>query len=154
MMQFVPIDVDKHRNIIVHNRRDSFIVSFGDAHNFNEKDYVNWVKVKAKEFPQGFVLVEEGGDYIGQLELSIREFDGKRIGYVHLYYVMPEMRGKGKGAKLHDYATRFFMENDVEEFHLRVSPTNTPAIQFYKKLGMEKIGKEVEGKVIRMKGYL
>ncbi|WP_229717814.1 GNAT family N-acetyltransferase [Thalassobacillus devorans] len=63
-------------------------------------------------------------------------------------------RRKKKGKELNEYATRFFKDNKVSEYHLRVSPTNTPAIDFYHKIGMEEVGVEVEGKVIRMKGYI
>lgn len=153
-MQFFPIDVVKHRDIIVNFRKDSFFISFGNAQNFDQADYLDWVKEKTKEFPKGFVLVEEKGKFIGQLELSIREYEGQKIGYVHLYYLIPEMRGKGKGAKLHEFAKQFFFNNNVKEYHLRVSPSNSSAIQFYKKIGMEEIGPEVKGRVIRMRGYL
>lgn len=42
-------------------------------------------------------MVEENGRFIGQLELSIRKYEGRNIGYVHLYYLIPEKRGKGIG---------------------------------------------------------
>ncbi|MFG6117887.1 GNAT family N-acetyltransferase [Thalassobacillus sp. B23F22_16] len=153
-MRFETIDIDKHRNQVMEFRRDSFRVSFGNISNFDEQDYINWLKQKIKDFPGGFVIVEEGKKCIGQLELSIREYEGKRIGYVHLYYLIPEVRRKGKGKELNEYATRFFKENKVSEYHLRVSPTNTTAINFYHKIGMEEAGEEMEGKVIRMKGYI
>ncbi|WP_338053742.1 GNAT family N-acetyltransferase [Salsuginibacillus kocurii] len=98
--------------------------------------------------------MEENGEYIGQLELTIREYEGNDIGYVNLYYLIPKTRGLGKGKELHNYAKHFFKKSKVSEYHLRVSPSNVAAIRFYMAIGMEKIGPEVEGKVIRMKGYL
>ncbi|MGJ9384892.1 GNAT family N-acetyltransferase [Salipaludibacillus sp. CF4.18] len=59
------------------------------------------------DFSKGFVLVEEGGEYIGRLELSIREYEDRNIRYVHLYYLIPEIRGKVKGTELHNYAKEF-----------------------------------------------
>lgn len=109
---------------------------------------------KVKDLSEGFVWVEEDGKYIGQMELTIREFEGKEIGYINLYYLVPEMRGKSKGKKLHNYAKQFFINNKVSEYHLRLAPSNTAAIKFYRKNGMEEVGPEVDGKVIRMKGYL
>jgi len=44
---------------------------------------------------------------IGQLELSVRDYEGKDIGYVHLYYLVLEKRGLGMGKDLHDYALDF-----------------------------------------------
>lgn len=154
MLKFIGIDIKKHHKEVVEFRRDSFRVSFGDTSNFDETDYLTWLEEKTAEFPEGFVLVQEDEGYIGQLELSIREYEGKNIGYVHLYYLISKKRGYGIGEELHKYTKRFFKRNKVSEYHLRVSPTNTFAIRFYRKIGMEEAGSEVGGKVIRMKGYL
>lgn len=112
------------------------------------------MREKSSEFPEGFVMAEENRELIGQLELSIREYEEKKIGYVHLYYLVPEYRGKGKSQALHDYAMRFFVQNRVTEYHLRVAPNNARAIAFYNKNGMEEMGLEKDGKVIRMRGKI
>ncbi|MBP1969849.1 RimJ/RimL family protein N-acetyltransferase [Virgibacillus natechei] len=153
-MKFKEIEIKKHRDKVVEFRKDSFKVSFGDTSGFGEEEYLHWLDEKIKDLSKGFVLVEEDGKYIGQLELTIREFEGKEIGYINLYYLVPEMRGKGKGKELHNYAKQFFDNNKVSEYHLRVAPSNSAAIKFYHKNGMEEVGPEVDGKVIRMKGYL
>lgn len=154
ILQFVNIELnlEKHREKVTKFRRDSFEISFGSGSDFDEEDYLNWLKEKVVDYPNGFVLVKENKKHVGQLELSIRKYEGKYIGYVHLYYLIPEERGKSKGQELHDYAIQFFKYNNVNKFHLRVSPTNTSAIKFYRKIGMNEIGPEVNGKVIRMRG--
>jgi RimJ/RimL family protein N-acetyltransferase len=154
VLRFKTIDIEKHCDEVVRFRKDSFLVSFGDISDFNEAEYLNWLKDKLIEFPEGFVMVEENGRFIGQLELSIRKYEGRNIGYVHLYYLIPEKRGKGIGQELHNYAINFFRNNKVTEYHLRVSPNNTQAMKFYKKNGMEELGSEFDGKVIRMKGNI
>ncbi|WP_251660917.1 GNAT family N-acetyltransferase [Sporosarcina aquimarina] len=156
ILQFVNINLDseKHREIVTKFRRDSFEVSFGDGIDFDEEDYLHWLKEKIVDNPNGFVLVMEDNKYVGQIELTIREYEGKNIGYVHLYYLISEERSKSKGQKLDDYAREFFKDNNINEFHLRVSPTNISAIKFYCKIGMNEIGLEVNGKVIRMQGFV
>jgi RimJ/RimL family protein N-acetyltransferase len=154
VLQFKTIDIENHRKEAVKFRKDSFIVSFGDASGFGEEEYIHWLKGKITDYPEGFVIVEEDGELIGQLELSIREYEGRNIGYVNLYYLIPGRRGNGKGKVLHNYAKKFFLKNNVNEYHLRVSSTNTSAIKFYRKIGMEEVGPEFDGKVIRMKGIL
>lgn len=154
VLKFIEIDIKKHHKEVVEFRRDSFRVSFGETTNFEEADYLSWLEEKIAEFPAGFVLIEEDEKYIGQLELSIREYERKNIGYVHLYYLIPEKRGFGIGKELQNYAIQFFEKNKINEYHLRVSPTNTGAIRFYRKVGMEEAGSEVAGRVIRMRGYL
>ncbi|MRG85687.1 GNAT family N-acetyltransferase [Salinibacillus xinjiangensis] len=151
MLKYVPIDIDKHKADVLRFRKDSFVVSFGDDSGFDQEGYLDWLQSKTEQFPNGFVMVEKDGERVGQLELSIREYDGKDIGYVHLYYLIPEKRGKSLGKELHDYAVRFFTSHQVTEFHLRVSPMNKAAHRFYQKLGMIKVGPELNGKVIRMK---
>lgn len=153
-MRFVLIDLEKHQTDIIRFRKDSFKVSFGDTSNFNEHEYLGWLSDKKSEFPDGFVLIEDEDKYIGQLELTIREYDGKKIGYVNLCYLIPEMRGKGKGRELHKYTKQFFENHHLDEYHLRVSPTNQSAINFYRKIGMKEVGPEMDGKVLRMKGNL
>ncbi|AIF42801.1 acetyltransferase [Virgibacillus sp. SK37] len=153
-MWFRPINVDRDRDLVLAFRKDSFVVSFGNENDFHEEEYLEWLKDKQMDESTDFVLVQEGDAYIGQLELSIRQYEGKRVGYVHLYYLIPDKRGKGLGAKLHTYAENFFRSQGVSEYHLRVSPTNTSALSFYRKLGLTVIGEELDGKVTRMRGQV
>lgn len=154
-MDFIPIDINKHKAYVISFRRDSFIVSFGTDNDFgDENKYLNWLQQQSDKYPNGFVLVVDNGIPIGQLELTVKNYEGKEIGYVNLYYLIPEKRGMGLGSLLHAYAIKFFKNNKVSEYHLRVSPTNKHAIAFYKKNGMKMIQTEMDGKVLRMSGTL
>ena len=115
---------------------------------------MDWLQQQSEKNPKGFVLVVDNKMPIGQLELTVKEYEGKEIGYVNLYYLIPEKRGMGLGSHLHEYAIRFFKNNNVSEYHLRVSPTNKTAIAFYKKNGMKQIKTEMDGKVLRMYGTI
>lgn len=153
MLQFRQIDITVHRETAIKFRRDSYIVSFGDDSRFgDDEDYVKWLLLKTKQFPEGFVMVEENGKIVGQLEMQIREYNGNQIGYVNLFYLIPEKRGQGVGRYLYEYAIGFFKKEKVEVFHLTVSPTNKQAMRFYQKIGMKEIGTEKDGMVVRMKG--
>lgn len=155
MITFQTINLEKYRSEVIRFRKDSFKVSFGDASHFgDENEYIKWLKEKIILFPEGFVLVKENHQVIGQLELSIREYNDTNIGYIHLYYLIPEKRGKHIGKELHNYAMTFFQKQNVLEYHLRVSPQNKQAIKFYLKNGMQEVGIELKGKVIRMKGFV
>ena len=155
MLRFITIDINKHREDVISFLKDSFAVSFGNAWGFGDDEkYLDWLEIMVKDFPDGFVMVEKDNRLIGQLELTIKKYEDRKIGYVNLCYLVPEIRGNGIGKELHKYASIFFKSQNLNEFHLRVSPTNTSALKFYQKLGMEEIGKELDGKVIRMKGFL
>ncbi|GER66539.1 hypothetical protein BpJC7_15430 [Weizmannia acidilactici] len=151
-MEFIPINVNQHLQFILSFRSDSFIVSFGTDEDFDEKEYLEWLQKQSAKFPEGFMLVAENAVPIGQLELTVKEYEGKPIGYVNLYYLVPEKRGLGLGALLHAYAMNFFKKRKVNEYHLRVSPTNKQAVAFYQKMGMKQLKPEMDGKVIRMAG--
>ncbi|MGV3467435.1 MAG: GNAT family N-acetyltransferase [Heyndrickxia sp.] len=154
-MKFIPIDIEKHIDYVVSFRRDSFVVSFGSDKDFgDDMEYLDWLKEQTSKYPSGFVLLIENGVPIGQLELTIKKYEGKEIGYVNLYYLIPEKRGIGIGGQLHHYAIHFFQNNNVNEYHLRVSPTNEQAIAFYRKNGMKKMKSEMDGRVTRMVGYI
>lgn len=154
-MEFIPINISKHKEYVIPFRRDSFIVSFGSDKGFGDENiYLDWLQKQIKKNPKGFVLVVDNEEPIGQLELTIKEYKGKEIGYVNLYYLIPEKRGMGLGSLLHEYAIKFFKNNKVSEYHLRVSPTNKQAISFYTKIGMKQIKTEMDGKVVRMSGNI
>lgn len=59
---------------------------------------------KTREFPKGFVIVLKDDQCIGQLELTILEFENSDISYVNLCYLIPEMQRKDKGKELYNYA--------------------------------------------------
>ncbi|GEN52179.1 GNAT family N-acetyltransferase [Halobacillus faecis] len=152
MVQFRTIDLRKDRQAIIDFRKDSFMVSFGNTEGFDVQAYLFYVLEKVERYPDGFVMAEVHGGVIGQLELSVKKYEGRRIGYIHLFYLIPRKRGKGMGKALNNYAVDFFKKHNLEEYHLRVAPDHHRARRFYEKAGMETIGPELDGKVIRMKG--
>ena len=89
-MNLQKIDIDKHRDVIISFRRDSFKVSFGTDQDFDEEEYVRWVQDQSALFPDGFILLMEKGVPIGQLELTVKDYEDSKIGYVNLYYLIPE----------------------------------------------------------------
>ena len=91
-------------------RRDSFLQSFGHSHDFDGAEYLKWLKQKMKEQTDGFLLVEEDGGYVGQMELTIKKYKGSDIGYINLYYLTEPYRGKGYAPELHNYAELYFEE--------------------------------------------
>lgn len=58
-----------------------------------------------------------------------------KLGYVNLFYLVPEARGRGYGKQLQRYAERFFAAGQVERLYLDVSPTNMVARRFYDSQG-------------------
>jgi ribosomal protein S18 acetylase RimI-like enzyme len=151
-MQFVPIQVSRDRETATAFRRDSFYVSFGTDEEFDEGAYLSWLAEKIRRFPDGFVFACEGNEPIGQMELTVKTEKGQRFGYVNLFYLIAEKRGRGLGCRLQDYATAFFRSHGLSHYELRVSSSNRRAIAFYRKNGMVPLYREFGGRVIRMGG--
>ncbi|MET3698707.1 acetyltransferase (GNAT) family protein [Bacillus oleivorans] len=126
MLQFETINLQIERDKVLEFRKDSFKESFGDSSDFKEHEYLTWLTGQIEEFPDGFVMVKEAGNTVGQLELSSKFYQGKDIGYVHLFYLVAKKRGIGLGRELYAYACEFFKKNKVEEFHLRDSLPQIP----------------------------
>jgi ribosomal protein S18 acetylase RimI-like enzyme len=85
-----------------------------------------------------YVHVWQHDKIIGQMEMqTIAE---PPIGYVNLFYLIPEMRGRGAGTALHEYAMAFCARHGVQLVRLSVSPTNLRAVAFYRKHGWRDLG--------------
>ena len=141
-LKFRTMDAILDREHFVNFRKDAFRVSFGHEDNFDEQEYIELMASRTQEFPEGYVMLEDHGRIVGQIEMHPRDFEGKRIGFVSLFYLVPELRGNGYGKQLTNYAEDIFRRHGVKEYHLRVSPTNEFAVRFYEKCGLVKIREE------------
>lgn len=142
---FKPINLDFHVDYCIRFREDSFVVSFGDTKKFYEEDgrgaerYIEWLKAKIAKDPGLAVHFFLDDQIVGQIELGYLK-DDPTCGYVNLYYLTPEVRGKGLGKSLDEYVVNYFKSRKIERLRLSVSPTNLPAITFYKKMGWRDLG--------------
>lgn len=140
LFTFRTIDVERDAETIVQFRKDSFLVSLGSIDGFGDRNqYLAWIGLNAVLYPEGFVLMEHEGKVVGQMEAEVVPYRGKRVGYVDLFYLVPEYRGKGYGQIQLERAEALFRKWGVSEYHLRVSPTNKPAMRFYEKHGFSRL---------------
>lgn len=144
-LEFNPIDLEQHSDLCVQLRADSFVCSFGSAGRFYEQNgrgaerYLQWLRQRMAEIPNSCVHVWQGEQIIGQVEMMRWKRDAS-VGYVNLFYLMPEFRGQGLGQRLDEYAARFFKQLGCQSARLSVSPTNSPAIRFYLSHGWVDLG--------------
>jgi ribosomal protein S18 acetylase RimI-like enzyme len=95
--------------------------------------------------------VEDKNQPVGQIEMQIWQEDNQNLGYVNLFYLIPEYRGMGYGVELIDYAESYFRKNGISEYHLRVSISNNRGVAFYEKHGFELLRVEEEDNLTRYK---
>jgi ribosomal protein S18 acetylase RimI-like enzyme len=120
---------------------DACRASYGNESTFpGRARHLAWLRSRVEEFPDGHVVALLDGQYVGQLELQVPY--GLSAGYVNLYYVKPDCRGRGYGRQMHDYAERYFRSWEADRIELHVSATNERAAAFYRALGYKAVRRE------------
>jgi len=133
-LTFRTIHPARDADLCAANHYDACLASFGrDGHYEGREAYLAWLEKSVEVYPEGFVLAFKKERFIGQLELQVPY--GLTTGYVNLFYVSPDVRGRGYGKLLHDYAELYFRAWEAQTIELHVSPQNIRAIRFYRRLG-------------------
>lgn len=144
-LKFLPVDIHSHEDLCLKFAADAFFESFGSYDRFHEEDgkgserYRDWLKERLAADPLSAAHVWLESKIIGQVTLGAWKPDPS-IGYVNLYYLIPECRGKGYGVYLERFATAHLKKLGFKTARLSVSPTNLRAVRFYQKNGWKDLG--------------
>jgi ribosomal protein S18 acetylase RimI-like enzyme len=141
-LTFRTIDPDRDEGLAYENYLEACRASFGgEERGMSCHAYLEWLRRRVEEFPDGHVLaITESGEPVGQMELQVPY--GLTLGYVNLYCVSARYRGLGFGRAMHGYAVRYFRAWEAETIELHVSPTNDPALKFYRRMGYRYVRSE------------
>lgn len=142
VVTFRPIDLDADWPDIVDFHRDVFRLSEGSDAAFSEDAYRAIMLERLREFPRGQMMVLAAGEVAGQVEIWEREYEGRPIGYVSLFYLLPPWRGHRLGRALVQFAEDYFRQRGLDEYHLRVAQRNERAVRFYQHAGFRPIAFE------------
>lgn len=134
-IEFKTINLENDLETCIQFRRDSYLVSFGKLEGFDDfmKPYEKRMRERIAYFPQGNCHLWRSGEIIGQTEMKF--IDDPDIGYVSLFYLLPEVRGMGYGKDLHLRAVQEFSKIGKKRLNLSVSPDNHRAVAYYAKMG-------------------
>ena len=144
-LAFRSIDLDRTERLCRHFEEEAFICSFGDSSGFHESDgqggnrCIENLRSKLAADPACGVHLWQGSQIIGMLVMGAYRPDPS-MGYVFLYYLIPEVRGTGISRFLDDHAMAYFKGKGYQKARLSVSPSNARAIRFYEKHGWVDIG--------------
>jgi ribosomal protein S18 acetylase RimI-like enzyme len=143
-LRIEPIDLSRHAQACIDFRRDSYRASFGTEEGCDAEMgadglfYLEKLRKRMAQVPEGNAHVWHGERLIGQTEMRLEEEPG--VGYVNLFYLLPEWRRRGLGWRLHQHAVEVFAKRGMSAMRLSVSRTNEPAIAFYRRLGWRRVG--------------
>ena len=143
LLTFRTIDPDADAALAYENYLEAARASFGGAERgMSSHAYLQWLRRRVEEFPDGHVLAmtENGDGPVGQMELQVPY--GLTIGYVNLFTVARRYRGLGFGRAIHEYAVRYFRSWEADTIELHVSPSNDPALTFYRRMGYRYVRSE------------
>lgn len=141
-LSFRPIEIDRDWDTLVRFHHDLFEISFGSHRTFSEIIYRGILRERLAQFPDGQMLALAGDAIVGQVEFWIRPYEGRDVGYVSLFYLTPDWRGRGLGVELVERAERYFRTHGMTEYQLRVSELNKRALGFYLRQGFVKLAAE------------
>ncbi len=144
---FREIDLGRDAELCVQFRADSYACGDGTADRFFARagpgghDYLARLSKYMQDLPGSCVHAWIGEQIVGQIEM-VRDPNDPSVGKVNLFYLRPDHRGRGVGRQLERYALDFFRALGFGGAWLRVSPTNTRALAFYKKHGWVDVGRD------------
>ncbi len=104
-----------------------------------EQDYMRFGTGQAPYFQTLLAEVNEGGRKkavgFALYFFTFSTFLGKPTLYLEDLFVLPDYRGQGIGKTLLGYLAQIALEHDCGRMEWAVLDWNTPAIEFYQKLG-------------------
>jgi GNAT superfamily N-acetyltransferase len=139
-IEFRQIDPDRHADVCVRFRADSYVCGEGTAERFYAgagpgcRDYLGRLAERNRDLPGSCVHAWMGEQVVGQVEVT-RDLSDPAAGKVNLLYLAPEWRGRGLGRHLEAYALDRLRGAGFTRAWLRVSRTNDRAVRFYLKHG-------------------
>jgi GNAT superfamily N-acetyltransferase len=143
------LDLERNLEEAIRFREDSFACSFGSDYPFQAEEYVTWLKDRVSRDPEFAVHVWLGDQLVGQMEIGQFKTD-PTAGYINLYYLIPEMRGRGLSASLDEYAMQRFRIRGYKRALLSVSPTNGRALRYYQRQGWRDLGARPEAPEVHL----
>jgi probable phosphoglycerate mutase len=143
-LRFVPIDIESEEEAELYRRcyANAWKEAHGSDKGFVPNLYLSSARTHVKEAPQALVKVMSGDHFAGIIELDPERGKRDRRGWISLFYLAPEYRGKGFGVQLLGYSAAYFARAGRKAVRLHAAVTNTRAIRFYRLQGFREIGIE------------
>lgn len=138
--EIIPVDLENNLATCISFRKDAYFCSYGSYEGFSENKTIAWFKHLSNKNSLGFLHIWLKDKIVGQLEFQsgIETEDGKRSGYINLFYLRLAMRGSGLGKIAHEFVIEKLAQDGCQKAMLYVIPGNKRAEAFYLKNGWYK----------------
>lgn len=138
-LRIVPMDPEKDAELYSDCYADAWRTAHGSLVGFAAKPYLKNATRLSKEDSSYVAKAYCGDDFAGIVELDPELMKNYGAGWLSFCYLSPDYRGKGLGVQLVGHAISVFSRQQRKSLRLHVAETNKSAIQFYDKLGFNKI---------------
>lgn len=139
-LTFKPLDPINDIESSLDFRLDTYIESFqtdkgfGDSVGGSFNEYQATIISRMAQGTRRYIRAFYKDQVLGQLEYAFTS-PLPELGYINLFYLVPEWRGKGIANLLMDYLVLEMKQQQLKGILLSVSKTNQRAQAFYKKYG-------------------
>jgi len=144
-LRFATIDLERDAGTCIAFRRDMYVTAFGTDDGLDAEMgvdcalYLDQLRERIRQVPEGNTHLWEGDRIVGQTEVRLLD-DEPDVGYVSLFYVVPEARGRRLARLLHEHVADVFRRRGMRTLRLSVSPNNAHAFASYRNLGWVQVG--------------
>lgn len=143
-LRFAPLDLKRREEAELYQAcyEDAWKASHGSSRGFVPGVYLSAARAHAKEAPESLVRVLSGDRFTGIVELNPERGKRDRLGWISLFYLTPEFRGRGFGVQLLGYSAAYYSRIGRDHMRLHAAVTNDQAIRFYERYGFRTVGRE------------
>ena len=133
----MPLDLAKEGDFYVSCYADTWKLSNGTLRGFNADACRERAWRHSRQTPDALVKAQLNGRTAGIIELDTERGADEGVGWITLFYLLPEFRGKNLAVQLLGHAESVYKESGRDRLCLNVTDRNTAALTFYRRFGFE-----------------
>ena len=140
-LRHVCVDPSKHRSLYEDCYTDAWYAAHGDLDGFSAGTYYRAACEHYKHDRESILLLYDGEDFAGLVDLDTERGRHAGYGWVSLLYLRPEYRGRGLGVQLLGRAVAKYRRLGRRSIRLNVASDNPRALAFYRANGFEELSR-------------
>jgi len=140
-LRHVCVDPAEHRALYERCYADAWLAAHGNLKGFSAEPYFRSACDHYRRDRESVMLLYEGENFAGLLDLDTGRGEHANYGWVSLLYLCPEYRGRGLGVQLLGRAVAKYRGMGRRAIRLHVAEDNAPALAFYRANAFEELSR-------------